>query len=71
MAKGRPWRSYKVRTCCSMHECALCNKDILLGQTYYDGGYGRRAHEDCVRLLTPEGRDPKTGCEPGCTCAEG
>jgi len=29
------------------HVCAICLKDIEVGERYYDGGYGRRAHIDC------------------------
>jgi hypothetical protein len=43
---------YKIRRCLSMHDCAVCEQDITLGQYYFDGGYGRRAHVDCV---DPEG----------------
>jgi hypothetical protein len=39
---------YKLRTCTSMHECSVCHKKIGLGDEYYDGGYGRRAHKDCA-----------------------
>ena len=41
----------KIRVCRSMHHCDLCNKDILNGQKYHDGGYGMRAHVDCVVLM--------------------
>jgi hypothetical protein len=34
-----------------MHECAICWGKINLGQRYYDGGHGRRAHVDCVAKL--------------------
>lgn len=50
--KSGRWLSYRVRTCYSLHECALCGSAIVIGQTYYDGGYGRRAHEDCVKGMT-------------------
>jgi hypothetical protein len=39
---------YPLRCCRSLHTCALCESDIRLGEMYFDGGYGRRAHEDCV-----------------------
>jgi hypothetical protein len=50
MKKEVNWRKYKVRTCLSSHECRICGKDICLGDQYYDGGYGRRAHVDCAGL---------------------
>jgi len=37
-------KRYLLRHCLSLHECALCGRPILLGQHYYDGGYGRRYH---------------------------
>lgn len=36
-----------VRMCYSMHECALCGRTILLGETYRDRGLDRRAHTKC------------------------
>lgn len=45
---------YPLRTCRSLHHCEICAKDITLGQRYYDGGYGRRIHEQCAK---PEGYD--------------
>lgn len=39
---------YKTRTCKTLHYCAVCNNDILPGERYHDGGYGRRAHIDCA-----------------------
>lgn len=40
-------RSRPRRTCKSLHHCFLCGQAILLGQEYYDGGYGHRAHVEC------------------------
>ena len=37
-----------VRCCQSMHECCVCMGTIRLGQFYYDGGFGRRAHVECI-----------------------
>lgn len=37
----------KLRTCRWLHECAHCGQNITDGQLYYDGGYGRRTHEEC------------------------
>ena len=39
---------YKIRRCYSLHSCAVCNHDISLGQLYFDGGHGRRAHVECA-----------------------
>jgi hypothetical protein len=47
--KDLNWEKYKIRTCQSIHECALCGEQIDYGFKYYDGGYGRRAHVLCVR----------------------
>jgi len=43
------WKKYKVRTCLSMHQCALCGEIIGYGIQYYDGGHGRRAHLLCAQ----------------------
>jgi hypothetical protein len=37
-----------LRVCQTLHECCLCTGQITLGQHYYDGGYRRRAHLNCV-----------------------
>lgn len=42
------WKKYPMRKCRSMHECYCCRKEIKDGETYFDGGYGRRAHQSCV-----------------------
>ena len=42
------WLKYKIRTCLTMHECKICGRTISCGESYYDGGYGRRAHTRCV-----------------------
>jgi len=41
-------RSYKVRTCIYLNECCWCGKAIRAGEQYFDGGYGRRAHVNCI-----------------------
>lgn len=41
------WTNYRLRTCNSLHDCALCGGQITIGDKYRDGGYGRRAHETC------------------------
>lgn len=45
---AKRWAKYPVRTCYTMHECEICEEDIVDGQTYHDGGHGRRAHTTCV-----------------------
>jgi len=42
------WKIYPIRKCYSMHECLICGDTIVLGDVYYDGGFGKRAHEKCV-----------------------
>lgn len=44
---SRKFYHYKLRTCLTLHECAVCEKPITLGEPYFDGGYGRRAHRWC------------------------
>lgn len=52
----RRWTQLKLRTAIKRHDCALapvlgrCDGAIVFGQTYRDGGHGKRAHERCVRL---------------------
>ena len=36
-----------VRNCKTLHHCLLCDRPILLGENYRDGGYPRRAHATC------------------------
>lgn len=48
------WRKYSKRMCQTMHHCRICDKQIALGAVYYDGGYGRRAHEVCVEPKEPD-----------------
>ena len=38
----------KIRTCKTLHFCELCKGRIEWGQRYYDGGYGKRAHDLCA-----------------------
>ena len=54
MAKLRDsaWFHYKpLRYCYSSHACCVCGNDIMLGQYYYDGGHGKRAHQECVNAM--------------------
>lgn len=54
-SKRRPdWMKYPRRKCFSLYSCEVCKESILLGQFYYDGGFGRRAHETCVVDKCPE-----------------
>lgn len=39
---------YRRRRCYSSHACCLCPEEITIGQEYFDGGYGRRAHVVCI-----------------------
>lgn len=52
------FRAYRLRTCRYMNECAICGETIACGERYYDGGYGRRAHEKCVAGVTGQERKP-------------
>jgi hypothetical protein len=55
------FRGYAQRTCKTMHECQLCHNVITLGQEYFDGGVGRRAHVTCVQkaeLASSSASDP-------------
>lgn len=42
------YTKYKVRTCNTLHFCAICGGRIEYGHRYYDGGYGKRAHDLCA-----------------------
>lgn len=44
----KPWIEYPLRQCKTMHNCVCCMEHIHAGEMYYDGGYGRRIHQDCV-----------------------
>jgi len=45
---GIEWEKYKIRRCRTLHECRVCGDTIVDGEEYHDGGYGRRAHVECV-----------------------
>ena len=48
-AAGLPdYVHYPVRTCQTLHHCAVCDEPIMAGERYHDGGYNRRAHTDCA-----------------------
>lgn len=42
------YTKYKIRTCRTLHFCEICKGRIEYGQKYYDGGYGKRAHDLCA-----------------------
>ena len=42
------WKKYPKRRCQTMHVCQICKKPIHTLEKYYDGGYGKRAHIQCV-----------------------
>jgi hypothetical protein len=46
------YTKYKKRICRYVHHCAICKKDIVAGEEYYDGGYSRRAHVECAKMVT-------------------
>ena len=39
---------YPLRKCMSLHSCCVCEKDIKLGEYYFDGGINKRCHENCA-----------------------
>jgi hypothetical protein len=47
--KAMPYLNRTMRTCRTLHHCELCDDGIRDGQSYYDGGYSRRAHVGCVK----------------------
>jgi len=49
MTKLERLASKRIRTCRTVHACALCDADICCGEQYHDGGRGMRAHVTCVR----------------------
>ncbi len=49
--KRKKWTEYPKRMCRWLNECSLCDRHIKSGEIYYDGGFGRRAHENCVRIV--------------------
>ena len=57
MSNPIDWSKYPVRTCRTIHQCAICGTDITCGDTYRDGGFGIRAHTHCADELT-ESRKP-------------
>ena len=53
------WKKYKIRTCRTLHECAICGTGIYVGDPYFDGGYGKRAHKLCVTYNESDERGMK------------
>lgn len=45
-----------VRTCQTLHRCALCGCDITIGQQYRGDRTDHRAHEECFRAVNKEVR---------------
>lgn len=61
-SKKIDWKKYPARVCNSLHYCRICDGDILLGESYYDGGYGKRAHVICTQHDLPSPFEvPKKG----------
>ena len=58
--KHKPYNEYPLRLCYTMHDCQICKGTILAGECYYDGGFGRRAHQECAdKLLGSEAKNGK------------
>ncbi len=51
MTDREQWKKRKLRTCYGLHQCEVCQGMIKQGELYRDGGYGKRAHEECVDKL--------------------
>lgn len=45
------WVASPLRKCRSLQECCFCDGSITSGQHYYDRGYGKRAHQECVEEM--------------------
>lgn len=54
MRKKRYFTDYPIRTCRTYHTCAVCCESIYIGESYHDGGYGRRVHVKCVSTSDKE-----------------
>jgi hypothetical protein len=46
--------SAPLRTCNSLHHCCICNRSIMMGERYRDRGYGRRAHDACLKTAASD-----------------
>lgn len=71
MKREIDWKKYPVRVCQSLHTCELCGCNIKYGSSYRDGGYGRRAHDSCVRFATPESIGAGEHISQQINCADG
>lgn len=43
----KQYYKYPIRTCMTLHHCAVCHTTISAGQKYFDGGWDRRSHILC------------------------
>lgn len=57
------YTKYKIRTCRTLHFCAICQGRIEYGQKYYDGGYGKRTHDLCAEANELEERAKREAVE--------
>jgi len=63
--KQKPLTECPLRMCRTMHVCCLCAHAIRKGYSYYDGGYGRRAHVHCAKEEHLQ-REEEDGFCPNC-----
>ncbi len=54
------YQQYPIRTCHSLHFCAVYNQAIRFGEQYHDGGFRRRAHVACAGR-TRQGSEERLG----------
>lgn len=47
------WQAAPLRKCRSLQECCFCEQSISAGQHYYDRGFGKRAHQECIDGMAP------------------
>ena len=73
MSKRKSMCEFPIRRCNSMHRCCRCGENICLGHEYYDGGYGRRAHVNCVKPQNSadSGTGEHISQQPHAACPEG
>jgi hypothetical protein len=48
------WKKYPLRVCRWLNSCRVCSRNIVAGESYFDGGYNIRAHEACGRHVCAE-----------------
>lgn len=46
----KPYYKYPLRECHTQHNCAVCGKNIVFGQQYFDGGSNMRCHVTCIPI---------------------